>query len=632
MIRKRKWKKILLKSGLFDHNYYLFTYPDVRKNDIDPINHYIDFGAFEGRNPSASFNTIFYLENYPDVKESLINPLLHYILYGQNEKRLTLPTKVEDIDSTTINLNLTDEEQTIYDRLVEPDGIDEKWYLTTYPDIKEANINPTLHFMKNGWKEQRNPNDTFDTSFYLQANPDITEAGINPFYHYLQNGKIEGRLSKHPAGYKKSILDHAFPLKQVIRNWTCELPEISDNTEFFSFLNNIQSNKIVVSVSHDRYIDHVGGVQLCISDEQKELSEHGFTYININPACPLPILAENDNWHGDVIIGNNYIGTYLGDDILTALKNSFSGTKKLFFVTHALHGHSVSFLKSLHEKVEFSKSFFWIHDYFSICQNYNLLRNNLAYCGAPALDSQACNICIYGEDSRREHISKIQEIFKSISFTVLAPSQTAKNLWLNSTNLPYEDIHVHTHRNIIQDLTTPTIKLEKGQPLRIAFIGHTALHKGWFVFKELVEKFDSDSRYEFYHLGIKGTHEESLAKYIEVKNTWDNMKLMEEAIKEYNIHVSFLWSIWPETYNIVTYEALASGSTILTNKNSGNIAEEISLTKQGLVIDSEKELFDIFSDGTIRTKIDNIFVNNLIHGTLESSNITSEFIKNGDYN
>ena len=86
-LRYKKWKKIIEKSGLFDVKYYIFTYRDVRLKDINPIMHYIKYGANEGRNPNKEFDTSFYLTNYLDVKESKMNPLVHYILYGRKENR-----------------------------------------------------------------------------------------------------------------------------------------------------------------------------------------------------------------------------------------------------------------------------------------------------------------------------------------------------------------------------------------------------------------------------------------------------------------------------------------------------------------------------------------------------------------
>ena len=78
---------IVKNSGLFDVEYYLRTYPDVRQTDIDPVWHYCRHGWREGRNPSVQFDTNFYLNTYSDVKEAGVNPLVHYVRYGKKEGR-----------------------------------------------------------------------------------------------------------------------------------------------------------------------------------------------------------------------------------------------------------------------------------------------------------------------------------------------------------------------------------------------------------------------------------------------------------------------------------------------------------------------------------------------------------------
>lgn len=80
---------IILRSGLFDRSYYLLTYPDVRRADVDPIWHFVRSGWQEGRDPSRDFNTTFYLNNNPDVKQQSLNPLIHFILFGKKEGRIT---------------------------------------------------------------------------------------------------------------------------------------------------------------------------------------------------------------------------------------------------------------------------------------------------------------------------------------------------------------------------------------------------------------------------------------------------------------------------------------------------------------------------------------------------------------
>lgn len=84
--------KRITKSGLFDTEYYLQSYPDIKATRIDPLKHFVKHGWKEGRNPSERFDTNFYLSMYPDVAASGINPLVHYIKYGKKEGRQCHPS------------------------------------------------------------------------------------------------------------------------------------------------------------------------------------------------------------------------------------------------------------------------------------------------------------------------------------------------------------------------------------------------------------------------------------------------------------------------------------------------------------------------------------------------------------
>lgn len=79
--------KAIANSPLFDKAFYLSKNPDVAKNNMDPAQHYLKFGGFEGRNPSNGFHSLWYLEQNVDVKMTGVNPLLHYIKHGQFEGR-----------------------------------------------------------------------------------------------------------------------------------------------------------------------------------------------------------------------------------------------------------------------------------------------------------------------------------------------------------------------------------------------------------------------------------------------------------------------------------------------------------------------------------------------------------------
>ena len=78
---------LLRKSRLFDADWYLKRYPDVSKRRMDPVKHYLRYGAKEGRDPGPAFSTSGYRARHPDVTEVGINPLVHYLTYGRKEGR-----------------------------------------------------------------------------------------------------------------------------------------------------------------------------------------------------------------------------------------------------------------------------------------------------------------------------------------------------------------------------------------------------------------------------------------------------------------------------------------------------------------------------------------------------------------
>ena len=83
--------RIIRKSGFLDEDWYLRTYPDVARNGRDPVQHYIEFGEAEQRDPSRTFNARWYRETYPDVALSGENTLVHHVKVGKALGRRTMP-------------------------------------------------------------------------------------------------------------------------------------------------------------------------------------------------------------------------------------------------------------------------------------------------------------------------------------------------------------------------------------------------------------------------------------------------------------------------------------------------------------------------------------------------------------
>jgi hypothetical protein len=72
---------------LFDEDWYRVRYPDVTAAGIDPLQHFMDAGVLEGRNPNALFDSDWYLATYDDVAQAGIPAVFHYVAHGAAEMR-----------------------------------------------------------------------------------------------------------------------------------------------------------------------------------------------------------------------------------------------------------------------------------------------------------------------------------------------------------------------------------------------------------------------------------------------------------------------------------------------------------------------------------------------------------------
>jgi len=91
-------RELISTSGFFDAAWYLSQNPDVAAAGVDPVQHYLEFGAVELRDPSPRFSSRRYFEQHADVVAAGVNPLVHYVRFGISEGRLA-PPAVEQLSS-----------------------------------------------------------------------------------------------------------------------------------------------------------------------------------------------------------------------------------------------------------------------------------------------------------------------------------------------------------------------------------------------------------------------------------------------------------------------------------------------------------------------------------------------------
>jgi hypothetical protein len=83
--------KLVLASGLFDAAWYQSMYLDVGIIRIDPLEHYMRWGAQLLRNPGPDFSTRDYLARNPGIDPATENPLIHYLGSAEYRARTAKP-------------------------------------------------------------------------------------------------------------------------------------------------------------------------------------------------------------------------------------------------------------------------------------------------------------------------------------------------------------------------------------------------------------------------------------------------------------------------------------------------------------------------------------------------------------
>ncbi len=476
---------------------------------------------------------------------------------------------------------------------------DVEYYLATYADVAAAGVDPFEHFMTFGWREGRNPSKRFIMAPYLEANPDIAAAGVNPFAHYIVTGRGEGRSLKIDLGFRYEILKVASSLDERVRALRESIPdpEPTDVEKLVSALRQVGApTRLHVTISHDDFTANLGGVQLCLTRESEAMRALGATHIHLYPAAPgLVIEFERLNPMVGVLINGERVGVFSPETLVERLGPFATGMTPTFAV-HSFLGHGIVAMTAVLRAMDAKEGFFWIHDFASVCANYALMRNDVAFCGAPPPDSPACSVCLYGR-RRRIHLAEHARFFQTFAMTVLAPSQAALDLWLSSFPVRPADAKVHPHAKL-RKRKTDGEGGDVGGPLKVAFLGMPAPHKGWPVFERLVERFVDDPRYEFHHFGkIQDPTVE--AKFTAVEPAPGVAEPMAAAVEAAGIDVALIWSLCPETFCFTAYEAVAGGAKVVTNPDAGNVPRFVAETRNGLIAEDEHALMALFARGDV---------------------------------
>lgn len=485
---------------------------------------------------------------------------------------------------------------------------DSEFYFTMYPDVRNAQLDAFDHYMSHGWREKRFASATFDTGYYVEAYPDVLASNVNPLLHYVSAGIFEGRtaLRPPPGNPGKSIVLNAVSVReQVTRARAAGLTEESltfdqlhcrINAEFEN-----KNGGIAISLSHDQYLLCVGGVQNVVAAEAAALMNSGWTYIHLCPAQALPMLADEGDPQDTYLmltISGQRQGVVRLADFFRVMAIHEDQSARTFLVIHHLMGFAMNDVLNLSRFCRGSSPFVWVHDFFTLCVNPFLLRNDYAFCGAPASGSNSCAICNNGQ-VRHRHLDAMKRLFDELRPVVLFPSAAALEFWYARGGYSVESSKIIAPAQIDFGSSASGVN---HCPLRIAHLGAPASHKGWATFEKLVMHYSNDERYQFFRLGagFVGTHG---LKEIKVQVTPDNPDAMVHAVREYEIDVVVNWSNCFETFSFTTLEAIAGGAFVVARRDAGNVWPAVAAAgpDRGIAVRTEMELRALLCSGKILT-------------------------------
>lgn len=81
-----------LRKSSFDDTFYRMQLAGKPREGMDPVNHYVVFGAKEGFDPAPGFSSSFYLKAHEDLARTGVNPFFHYLRHGTREARRIEPS------------------------------------------------------------------------------------------------------------------------------------------------------------------------------------------------------------------------------------------------------------------------------------------------------------------------------------------------------------------------------------------------------------------------------------------------------------------------------------------------------------------------------------------------------------
>ncbi len=169
----------------FDEEFYRAQNLDVDFSRVAPLAHFARHGWREGRDPNRWFS----MRAYSAIHG--VNAFLHFLRLGRAEGGAF-------VDRSALFVTERAAEISREDLALLEAAVDFDFYQAQLPEIDFQSLSPAEHYEIAGWRAGLDPAPDFSTRGYLALNEDVRRANINPFLHFLRTGHAENRISRLP--------------------------------------------------------------------------------------------------------------------------------------------------------------------------------------------------------------------------------------------------------------------------------------------------------------------------------------------------------------------------------------------------------------------------------------------------
>lgn len=223
------------------------------------------------------------------------------------------------------------------------------------------------------------------------------------------------------------------------------------------------------------------------------------------------------------------------------------------------------------------------HDFYSICPEWNLLNHKNEFCNVECRESE-CQKCF------EKFLLKCKDIENNFSIT------SWRKMWgeflLNTVDelevfsQSSKEIFSKAYPNVNDKIVVNPHKIKPFAKYNICILGHFCICKGSNIIIQLVDYLEKNKIYDyaFYQIGRNYCSIESdlclcLGEY--KRNNLPNI------LKNNNIDLVLIPSIWPETFSYTTAEAIALGYPVACFDMGGQ-AEQVKKYSRGKILSSFK--------------------------------------------